>query len=396
MEADALTFSDRPQAATGDSEGHGPLAYVVVVHKGPTWAIEDIEPFCRLLSRRFTGEVWAFGSYEADVVIGRMRLRAIAERPLRDTTNRLKFAWRALGWIEVLRRAHCRRLAVIALEPFTSGLIALYAAKRAGGALICEVNGVYGSQHNTANTRRAVVRRLRTLLRRIVGVSVLRRATAVRLLFADQLEGFARLPPRVVRRQFFETTNLDAFEPGVEEPIILGIGFPFRVKGFDLLCRAFGRISDRHPSWKLVLVGYRVPEEVREGGFGHPRIEAYPGLKQGEIARWMARCAIFALPSRTEAMGRVLLEAAAAGKCRVATRVDGIPTVVEDGVDGLLVESEDTDQLAAVLERAISDESLRHRLGDAAKERVAHEFSAQAYLDHYCELVSAALERGVS
>ena len=388
MEAHALS--------AGEPEAHAATAYLVVIHKGPTWNVEDIEPFCLLLSRRFTGEVWAFGSYDADTVIGRMRLRVAGTQPFRGRANLWRFVRRALRWTEELRAMRLPNLALVSLEPFTSGPLGLYCAWRAHGALICEVNGVYASRHNTSDTRVSVLRVLRVLLRRLIGACVLRRATAVRLLFADQLRGFTRLPERVVKRQFFETSNLAAFHAGPEEPIILGVGFPFRVKGFDVLCRAFARIAARHPDWKLVLIGHQVPQEVRAGGLQHPQIEAYPGLKQPRVAAWMARCAIFALPSRTEAMGRVLLEAGIAGKCRVAARVDGIPTVVEDGVDGLLVETENAEQLAAALERLMSDQALRRRLGEAAKRRVEREFSQEAYLDHYCELVAAALRRAAA
>lgn len=379
--------------SAGEPDAQAAAAYLVVIHKGPTWNTEDLAPYCRLLSRRFTGEVWAFGSYEADTVIGRMRLRVVGTQPFRDRTNLRRFVRRALRWTEELRAARRPDLALISLEPFTSGLLGLYAAWRARGALICEVNGVYASRHNTADTRLALIRTVRVQLRRLVGAYVLRRASAVRLLFADQLRGFVSLPERVVTRQFFETTHLAAFHRGPEEPIILGVGFPFRVKGFDILCQAFAEISSRYPHWKLVLIGHRAPEEVQDGGFTHPRIEAYPGLKQPAVAEWMARCAIFALPSRTEAMGRVLLEAGAAGKCRVASRVDGIPTVIDDGVDGLLVETEDVEHLAASLERLMSDDGLRQRLGNAARRRVEGEFSEEAYLGHYSELVSAALHR---
>ena len=389
MEAHALR-----SPAVGDGSGESAqsaVAYLVVVRKGPSWDQADLEPYCRLLSRRFVGEVWAFGSYEADAVIGRMRLRVVREHDMRDLANRLRFYLRARAWVRDLRAAHPRGLVFVALEPFAGGLVALYAARRTQSPLVCEVNGVYASRHNIANTRMALLRPLRVLARRLVGTFVLRRAAAVRLLFPDQLRGFARLPERVISRQFFETTNLAAFHPGPEERIILGVGFPFRVKGFDLLCQAFRAISSRHPEWKLVLIGYRVPQEVHERGLEHPRIEVYPGLKQPQVAEWMARCAIFALPSRTEAMGRVLLEAATAGKCRVAARVDGIPTVVEDGVDGVLIDPERVDQLAAALDRLMGDSGLRHHLGEAARARVMREFSEEAYLEHYAELVSAAL-----
>ncbi|MGH8227129.1 MAG: hypothetical protein ACREU3_04355, partial [Steroidobacteraceae bacterium] len=255
MEAHALKACEAPCGEADKPEARAALAYLVVVHKGPTWDVKDIEPFCLLLSRRFTGEVWAFGSYDADAIIGRVRLRAVGTQPFRNMASLRRFARRAFCWAGELRAARVPRLAVVSLEPFTSGLLGLYAAWRAHGALICEVNGVYASRHNTSDTRAALFRALRVLLRQLVGAYVLRHATAIRLLFADQLQGFARLPEHVVTRQFFEATDLAAFHPGGAEPIILGVGFPFHVKGFDVLCRAFGQISSRHPSWKLVLIG---------------------------------------------------------------------------------------------------------------------------------------------
>jgi glycosyltransferase involved in cell wall biosynthesis len=193
--------------------------------------------------------------------------------------------------------------------------------------------------------------------------------------------------------QFFELSGAARFYPGAEEPLVLSVGFPFQVKGFDVLCEAFKRVASQFPRWKLVLIGHHAPQELREGGFQHPQIEALPGLRQPEVAQWMSRCAIFALPSRTEAMGRVLIEAGAAAKCRLATRVDGIPTVVEDEVDGVLVEKENVEQLANALERLMGNPELRGRLGEAARERVATEFSPARYLEHYVGLVSSALGR---
>jgi glycosyltransferase involved in cell wall biosynthesis len=229
--------------------------------------------------------------------------------------------------------------------------------------------------------------------RRALGAFVLSRATAVRLLFADQLQGFVHLPPCVLTRQFFEFTHIEHFHAGVEEKMILGVGFPFRIKGFDILCRAFHVIAAEYPEWKLVLIGHHVPHELRTAGLEHPRIEARPGVKQPELAGWMSRCAIFALPSRTEAMGRVLIEAGAAGKCRVASRVGGIPTVIEDGIDGILVDKENVSQLAATLARLIGDTPLRERLGEAARVRMNREFSGDEYLERYTDLVSSALAR---
>ena len=391
MEAAALALGDKlHDDRSGVAPQEAPIAYLVIVRKGPSWSTADLEPLCRLLSRRFAGEIWAFGSYDADVRIDRFRVRVINEERASSRLGALVLTTHTmLRWAAELRAARARDLTVISLEPFTGGLLALYVARRAGGIFICEVNGVYANPNNYPGG--PVAGGLRLVANRILGSYVLSRATAVRLLFSDQLQRFVRLPARVLTRQFFDFTHIERFHPGTDEKIILGVGFPFRIKGFDILCRAFHIIAAEFPEWKLVLIGHLVPDEVRASGLEHPRIEAHPGVKQPELADWMSRCAIFALPSRTEAMGRVLIEAGASGKCRVASRVDGIPTVIEDGIDGILVEKENVSQLADTLVRLISDNALRERLGSAARFRMAREFSGDSYLERYAELVSSAL-----
>jgi glycosyltransferase involved in cell wall biosynthesis len=391
METGAITAgpaSHDENSAAADQ--HALVAYLVIVRKGPSWRPADLEPLCRLLSKRFIGEIWAYGSYDADFRVDRFRVRVVNDERASSRIGRLLLVTREiLRWAVELRAARMRDLAVVSLEPFNGGLLALYVARRARGVFICEVNGVYADRNNYPPG--FVPRWLRFAARRVLGAYVLSRATAVRLLFQDQLRGFVRLPARVLTRCFFDITHIERFRPGTEENMILGVGFPFRVKGFDVLCRAFRAIAAKYPGWKLVLIGHRVPEELQAAGLEDPQIEARPGMLQPELTQWMSRCAIFALPSRTEAMGRVLIEAGAAGKCRVASRVGGIPTVIEDGVDGLLIEKEDTGQLAATLAHLIDDAPLRRRLGDAARARMQREFSGEAFLEHYTELVSSAL-----
>jgi glycosyltransferase involved in cell wall biosynthesis len=391
METSAITAGNASaDDNSGAAEQQTPVAYLVIVRKGPSWRPADLEPLCRLLSKRFVGEIWAFGSYDADFRVDRFRVRVVNDERASSHIGKLLLITREiLRWAVELRAAQVRDLAVVSLEPFNGGSLALYVARRARGVFICEVNGVYADRNNYPAG--ITPRWLRLAARRVLGACVLSRATAVRLLFKEQLQGFAGLPARVLTRCFFDITHIERFSPGAEENMILGVGFPFCVKGFDILCRAFHTISTNHPQWKLVLIGHLVPEAVRAAGLEHPQIEARRGMLQPELANWMSRCAIFALPSRTEAMGRVLIEAGAAGKCRVASRVGGIPTVIEDGVDGLLVEKENTDQLAATLARLIDDGPLRRRLGDAARVRVQRDFSGDAYLEHYTELVSSAL-----
>jgi glycosyltransferase involved in cell wall biosynthesis len=100
---------------------------------------------------------------------------------------------------------------------------------------------------------------------------------------------------------------------------------------------------------------------------------------------------IFFQPSLWEAMSVVILEAMAAGKPIVATRVGENAQVMDDGVDGLLVEPRDISGMAAAIGRLIDDPALRLRLGNAARAKVERRFTVEhmtrAYEDVYLDLM---------
>jgi glycosyltransferase involved in cell wall biosynthesis len=385
-------MSERPSPALGQEQSAAaPLAFLFMIRVGPTYTIGDLAPECELLSRRFAGEFWSYGSYEADQQIGRIRLRVVKDASSIPIVNFLRFARRVMRRAAELHATHTKRIVVTSYDPFKGGLLALRVARRLNAAFLCEVNGVYGSRDNFAHVRFGIWRNIRLLQMRIVGGYVLRRANAVRLLFANQLTNFVTLRSGTLLRHFFALTYTDRFYSAPEEPIILAAGFPFMRKGVDILVTAFLPLAPRYPNWQLVLIGHLIPKELRALGIKHPQILALPGVPQEELAKWVSRCAILALVSRSEAMGRILLEGAAAGKCRIAARVDGIPTVIENGVDGVLVEKNNVDELRSGLARLMDDGDLRRRLGAAGQARVASEFSPEVYLEHFSELVGATL-----
>ena len=87
------------------------------------------------------------------------------------------------------------------------------------------------------------------------------------------------------------------------------------------------------------------------------------------------------LPSFYEGMGRVVLEAMAAGKPVVASRVGGIPEFVEDEVTGYLISPGDVDALVKRLKTLISDSDLRQEMGQKGAERMRHEHSAETMVN---------------
>lgn len=92
-----------------------------------------------------------------------------------------------------------------------------------------------------------------------------------------------------------------------------------------------------------------------------------------------------------EPFGRVALEALAAGRPVVATRVGGIPEALRDGVDALLVEPDDPEAIAAAIERIAGDPGLGRKLVEQGRDRALREFSERAAVDAFERVVSSLL-----
>jgi glycosyltransferase involved in cell wall biosynthesis len=92
-----------------------------------------------------------------------------------------------------------------------------------------------------------------------------------------------------------------------------------------------------------------------------------PELSSAGVAAALDGSTLLVLPSRSEGMGRVLVEALCRGRPVVASRVGGIRDVVEDGVNGILVEPRRPERLADALVRVLADRALAERLASAAR-----------------------------
>jgi len=103
---------------------------------------------------------------------------------------------------------------------------------------------------------------------------------------------------------------------------------------------------------------------------------------------WLAAMDVFVLASTYEGFGMAALEAMAAGRPVIVARAGGLPELVEDGRTGILVPPRDPRALAEALERLLSDEGLRHRLGAAARE-AARERTEARMVDAYFRLYDA-------
>ncbi|MET0460836.1 MAG: glycosyltransferase, partial [Ilumatobacteraceae bacterium] len=182
---------------------------------------------------------------------------------------------------------------------------------------------------------------------------------------------------------------------------IVSIGTAVEKKGFDVLVDAVARLRVGGTDVRLVLAGEAGPadETIAAAVAGHGLgdvVERRGPLSQPELVDLLGVSHVFALACRVAGDGdrdgipNVLVEAMAAGVAVVSTRVSGIPELVTDGCDGLLVAPDDAAGLAAALARLAADPALRARLAAAGRRTVAARFDGDLLTRRLADLMGAA------
>ena len=284
---------------------------------------------------------------------------------------------------------------VTTYDPLKTGLVGLTVSRILGAKFAPEVNGVYTSKLAWEDEKNTILRKIKSEISPILMGQVLKRADGIKLLFPHQISMFRVQVRDKVVRVFSDFVATSRFVNLEEKPEVLFVGFPFKLKGVDILIEAFKEIAHKYPGWKLKILGwYPDPTQLRKAIDGHPQIYHHPPVYYEEMPAHIGSCSILVLPSRSEAMGRVLIEAMAAGKPRIGSNVGGIPTVINDGVDGLLFESENVNDLASKLDLLMSDEQLRKKMGNAGARRAKEEFTEEHYIKNVIDFYNSVIEKG--
>lgn len=156
-----------------------------------------------------------------------------------------------------------------------------------------------------------------------------------------------------------------------------------RQKGFDLLIKTAQKAKLQHLNWQIIIAGEgKLKNELTSmaKANGVSDMVHFIGFSNQTLSL-VKSADVFALPSRYEGMPNALLEAMAMGKASVASSVNGAPELVENGISGFLVESENVDQLFEKLNIILSDEKLRKSMEVKAKKRVKNHFSIERMID---------------
>lgn len=171
-------------------------------------------------------------------------------------------------------------------------------------------------------------------------------------------------------------------------------------KGHEYLIHAAKRVANETEKVRFLFVGDGILRSKLEDQVRQLRLDqviSFLGVRR-DVPELLAISDLFVLPSLYEGQGRALVEAMAAGLPVVATKVGGIPDVISDGQNGILVAALDSDALAVAILELLNNEEKARQMGEAGKRRVDPEFSVETMVRKiesvYEELIKRKLGMG--
>ncbi|MGC9162608.1 MAG: glycosyltransferase [Thiomonas sp.] len=287
------------------------------------------------------------------------------------------------------------RVDVVHTHLFTADTYGRLAARLAG------VPAVFSTVHNIVNPwkgagHRAIDRLLARLSTAVVGCSDEVTQTLAR---RDRIpvRKLVAIPNGIDLRKFSIASGAgvrEEFGLPADRPLIGVVGRLHAQKAHADLFRALALLPQaRAGELACLVIGTGdllapLTQQVRE--LGLDRCVRFTGMRQ-DIPRLVAALDVFVMSSHWEGLPIALLEAMASARAVLCTRVGGIPDVVVDGDNGLLVDAQDPPALAQGLDRLLQDAALRRRLGQRARETVMARFDVSRTAAAYNQLHSQAL-----
>ncbi len=190
-----------------------------------------------------------------------------------------------------------------------------------------------------------------------------------------------------------DTGRFVACEREWEPARLLLVGRIVHQKGIDLLIEALAGLQAL--DWELVIVGdgpRRETYAAQAAAAGLEQRVRFAGWLSGEaLEKAYARANLFVFPSRHEGMPNAVLEAMSSGLPVIGSQIAGNEELIDPGVTGVLVPTEDVPALRDALAVLVADAVLRRTMGQAARRRVEMSFTWRAAAEQYLQILSTAV-----
>jgi glycosyltransferase involved in cell wall biosynthesis len=177
------------------------------------------------------------------------------------------------------------------------------------------------------------------------------------------------------------------------KPRFVCVGLIGLRKGYQYLFRAFDKVRQVLPDAELICAGNYFPDFKQERQRWEGKFTHYEGLPHSELAKLLRSATAFVLPSNEEGLARAIVEAMAAGLPILATYESGATTLVQDGVEGIIVKARNVDSIAQAMIKVATDPVLNEQMGKAAHRRVARTNTWDDYADRLITIYTEAMAR---
>lgn len=162
-------------------------------------------------------------------------------------------------------------------------------------------------------------------------------------------------------------------------------------KGQEYIIEVARRLESSHPNFQFLLVGGGGDEAMLRELAGDLGNVSFTGWVDN-VGDHLAAFDLFILPSNKEGIGGILLDAMDRALPIIASRVGGLPEIIRDGENGILIDPRSPDQLEAAILSLYNDPDLRRSMGARGRE-FSHDFTAEAMAQRYLELYTQATEK---
>lgn len=338
------------------------------------WGGQEVRVFAELLWMREQGYWVALAADPTSAIARRAQEAGITFFPLRAQRYLLPLA---VG--ELARWFSQNRVNLVNTHSSSDGWIGGLAARLAGVPLIIRSRHIEVDYPNRFSSRIAfgvVPHRVLTTSQRI----------------ADRL--IAELGLRPERVECVATgVDLKRFRPDLlgklreelklspDVPLVGMISVLRSWKGHATLLAAVKKLAETGLKFQVVIVGDGPGREELRAALAQEPLRSYVTLlgHRADVPDLLASLDLLVLPSFAhEGIPQIILQAQAMGRAVLATRVGGIPEVVEDGVTGLLVPPKEPEALAEKIALLLGDSPLRQKLGQAARKKIEQQYSLDA------------------
>ena len=169
---------------------------------------------------------------------------------------------------------------------------------------------------------------------------------------------------------------------------IISVGRLYPQKNQKMMIEAFAKIAPKFPEWSLVIYGEGYLRKDLESLVERLKVKdkvLLPGRCETVIEE-VAKSKVFCLSSDYEGMSNAMIEALCVGTPVISTKVSGTDELIRDGENGLLVDIGNTEDLAKALEKLLSNQELREKIGKEG-QKLATRFKTDTIVDQWEELV---------